>query len=326
MTRIHDVLSILADGQFHSGEVLAQKMGVSRAAIWKTLKKIEDFGIEVHRVTGKGYRLPFQLELLNSDSIIGFLDENVASHVAIPEVHMQLDSTNHYLMSRPDLGHGHICLAEMQTAGRGRRGRTWQSPFGGNIYLSMLWEFGDGMSRPGGLSLAAAIAVTRALEDAGIGNVGLKWPNDILVQGQKLAGILLEMNGELAGSCRVVVGIGLNVYLPHEQRTEIDQAVTDLYKLMGKMPPRNQLVAGLINHLYQVMRSYEVSGLAHLQEEWLQRDVYLNQPVLLGSADKKVAGFNRGINEQGELILQLRNGQIAHYSGGELSLRLDSVE
>ncbi len=322
MPHKYKLIELLADGRFHSGEQMARVLGVTRAAVWKSLRKLESLDVELHAVSGKGYRLATPLELLNADLIKQQLLPAVAAMIPGIEVHMELPSTNGYLMAKAWAGrHGQVCLAEHQTAGRGRRGRVWHSPFGGNIYLSFLWQVADTSAHPGGASLAVAIGVARALERLGLSDIGLKWPNDIQYRGQKLAGILLEMTAESGSGCTVVAGIGLNVRLLPAHRQDIQQAVTDLQTITGAMPARNSLVATILNETFQVMRQFQNGGLSSLREEWQSRDVYRGRTVVLVTPNRWIEGTAQGIDDQGQLLLQQADGVISRFSGGELSLR-----
>ncbi|CAG1769414.1 partial BirA family transcriptional regulator, biotin operon repressor / biotin---[acetyl-CoA-carboxylase] ligase, partial [uncultured bacterium] len=243
------LLTLLADGEFHSGTALAHCLGVSRVAVAKQLNQLADvLGLELIAVTGKGYRLALPLELLNHDLIMENLITDSRELISKLEIHTQIDSTNRYLMEqlRQQSVSGRVCFAEQQTHGKGRRGRVWVSPFGHNIYLSIAWQFSTGAVALSGLSLAVGVAVIRALKQLGIGDVGLKWPNDIYAQGKKLGGVLIEVSGETDGTCNTVIGVGLNVYLAQEQGANITQAWTDLTTLLGQRPSiRNALASSL---------------------------------------------------------------------------------
>ncbi|MDF1764647.1 MAG: biotin--[acetyl-CoA-carboxylase] ligase, partial [Oleibacter sp.] len=243
---LNTLLGILADGQFHSGEALGEALGVSRAAVWKQLKKLEDLDIPYSSVKGKGYRLHDQIELLDSERI----RQQLHQRLDILEVLLDVNSTNTYLFERANnhMGKRYAVFAEKQHHGRGRRGRQWVSPFGKNIYLSLLVSFSGGMAVLEGLSLVTAIAVEKALARLGIEGVGLKWPNDIYAQGKKLAGILLEVTGEYNSHCQVVIGIGLNLSLSEHDAETIDQPWVDLRSLKANLS-RNDVAAILLDEL-----------------------------------------------------------------------------
>jgi BirA family transcriptional regulator, biotin operon repressor / biotin---[acetyl-CoA-carboxylase] ligase len=233
------ILTLLADGEFHSGTELAEVLGISRSAICKQLKGLSELGLHHAAVSGKGYRLDKPLELLTHSRINAVLSEQNKALISTLEIHDTLNSTNSYLMERSQQNapSGFICFAEHQTAGKGRRGRQWVSPYGNNIYLSILWRFQyGGIAVTAGLSLAMGVAVIRALRQHNIHDVGLKWPNDIYYQGKKLGGILIEVSGETDGPCAAVIGLGLNLFLPETQTQSITQAWTDLTRIIGENP------------------------------------------------------------------------------------------
>lgn len=317
----------LADGQFHSGTALGQLAGCTRTAVWKAIRSLQQNGLSIYSVRGKGYRLAEALELLNREQILALLDE-IAERNKAPEYLQQLDvfhnieSTNAYLLdvAKKSPQTAHACLAEQQTAGRGRRGRHWVSPFGGNLYFSLLWQFSAGASQLGGLSLAVAVAIMRALAALGLRSAGVKWPNDILVNGKKLAGILLEVSGEAAGPCAVVIGVGLNVRGGGQAMAVLDQPWTDLETELGQSVPRNHLASQLICHLIDVLREFETGGLSPFLKEWLSYDVFADSEVVLNSAQGNIHGIARGVDETGALILVTTEG-VQRYHSGEVSLR-----
>jgi BirA family biotin operon repressor/biotin-[acetyl-CoA-carboxylase] ligase len=239
-----DVLPLLADGEFHSGQQLADVLGISRTAVWKQLKKLEELGLEVEASKASGYRLPGGIELLDAQKIQSGLGTSASPVLTRLWLDSAVDSTNAEAMRQLQQGPcaGLVCLAEQQTAGRGRRGRSWVSPFASNLYLSVVWEFEGGAASLEGLSLAVGVAVAQGLENCGAGGIELKWPNDLLHQGRKLGGILIEMVGDAAGSCQVVIGIGINVRMPRQAGEAIDQAWTDLSQIAPGLPHRNHLL------------------------------------------------------------------------------------
>lgn len=323
MTLAHILLTHLADGEFHSGPDLGQATGRSRSAVWKGIQSLQNTGLEIYSVRGKGYRLAKPIELLNREQILCELADVVREAVNGFDVHHEIDSTNVYLMSIAKQGEdsGHICLAESQLAGRGRRGRQWVSPLGGNLYLSLLWRFQAGATALGGLSLAVAVAVMRALREIGLQEAVLKWPNDVLCNGKKLAGILLELAGEAGGPCSVVVGLGLNVRVPESQMASVDQPWTDLESALGKTVSRNTLAAKLLNQLIRAMRQFESQGLAPFLEEWSQWDVLAGNEVRLDLPTGSINGIARGVDDSGALLLS-RNGELQRHHSGEVSVRL----
>lgn len=318
------VLRLLADGRYHSGATLAAELDVSRAAIWKSVHKAgELLGLEIQSRKGRGYRLAAPLELLDAGKILRALGREAQGRVARLEIFEDISSTNSHLMT---VGHagapsGTLCLAERQSGGRGRRGRTWVSPFGANIYLSLLWRYTMGPGGLGGISLAAGAAVAGVLEAAGVAQVALKWPNDVLWKRRKLAGLLLEVAAESHGPSLVVVGLGLNTRLRGAQTKAIDQPWVDLDEILGSGGySRNRLAARLIEALTGAMDRYGREGLAPFLTDWERYDRHRGEPVEIHMGDRVVAGIQAGITEGGALRVEV-GGRIETFQAGEVSLR-----
>jgi len=315
------VLKILSDGDFHSGQALARHAGVTRAAIWKAVRVLQnDFALDIHSVRGRGYRLVHALELLDSNNILSLIPPS--SRPAGIEVFFSIDSTNQYLMQSDNINiHAPwVVLAEQQTAGRGRRGRSWQSPFAGNLYFSLLWRFNQINANFSGLSLFVGALVCRLLRDLGVPDLGLKWPNDILCQNKKLCGILIEMRGESGGPFDAVIGIGLNQNVPDYIASKIDQPWIALDHLDIKLPSRNVLAARLIQLLIEALPQFETRGLQPFISTWHEFDCYRDREVTLYLGDRYIKGIGRGINEQGALLVE-HQGKIQSYYSGEITLR-----
>lgn len=320
----HALIEILSDGQFHSGEELGAALGISRAAIWKQLQKLETLNIPLHSVKGRGYRLPDAVELLSETRLRegGFPYDEFAS----VDLSLSLDSTNNAMMYKAEgnIQDRHICFAEMQTSGRGRRGREWLSPFARNLYFSVLWPFSKGIAAIQGLSLAVGLAIHAVVKRHGIEGAGLKWPNDILVQHKgefaKLGGILIEITGDVNDNCQVVIGVGLNLDVQSQDQAKLDQAAVGLRQL-GFKGSRNQLAAEIVKELVKVLQRFNDEGFAPLQEDWNQADCFYDESlrVLLPSSD--IEGTGRGVNSKGEYQLATEAG-IQVVNAGEVSLRL----
>ena len=323
------ILMLLADGEFHSGTELAEMLGVSRSAICKQLKGWAELGLQYVAVSGKGYRLDKPLELLAHDAINAQLFEPHKTLVSMLEIHDTLNSTNSYLVERShnNAPSGLVCFAEHQTAGKGRRGRHWVSPYGSNIYLSILWRFQQGgMAAAAGLSLAIGVAVIRALKQHHIHEVGLKWPNDIYSQGKKLGGILIEISGEADGPCAAVIGLGLNLFLPETQAQPITQAWTDLTKITGANPAiRNQLAGSVLNHILAVVNGFETVGIQAYLDEWRSYDCLQGLPATLFVGSQQVTGLVDGIDDNGLLLIKRPDGRIQAFASGEVSFSATAV-
>lgn len=317
-----DILRTLGDGRFHSGAQLGRTLGVSRTAVWKHLQALGELGIDIFAVTGKGYRLAQPLELLDRDMIFTNLSAESRALLADLELHSHLDSTNSHLSTRAAaLPSGQVCLAEYQSSGRGRRGRTWISPYAANVYLSLLWRFSVSPAVLSGLGLVSGVAVARALREAGLKDIGLKWPNDVTWQGRKLAGTLLEMSGESYGPINVVIGVGVNVRMPATAGGRIDQAWVDMETALGDKVSRNALAGLLLHHLLLAMQQFQDKGLAPFLQEWQQWDIITGKTIRLQLPNETLTGIAKGIDRNGALLLQCR-GTISSYMAGEVSVRL----
>lgn len=315
------LLSLLSDGEFHSGEALGASMGVSRMAVWKHLKALREMGIDLTVLRGKGYRLPYSLELLERERILAAA---TVSGIEGIDVFLEVDSTNNWLREQALKGapSGTVCVSEMQSAGRGRRGRSWVSPFAANLYLSLLWRSASGAAALGGLSLVTGIAVLRALRSFGIEAAGLKWPNDILAADAKLAGILIDVLGESNGPCAVIVGIGVNVSMPRDAVAAIDQPWTDLQQLAGDTGiSRNDLAARLLDEVMPAIEAFDAAGLQPFLDEWRRYDLVSGREVDLLLPNERITGTACGIDGGGALLVDTTSGR-RRFASGEVSLRV----
>lgn len=309
------LITLLSDGQFHSGEQLGEQLGISRAAVGKHMAALKELGLDLFSLTGKGYRLAVPMALYDQAQL------QALAPMAPVHCFPVIDSTNQYLLERVNqLQSGESCLAECQTAGRGRRGKPWVSPFGCQLILSMYWRLEQGMAAAMGLSLAVGVAVVQALESLGYPGVELKWPNDLYYQGRKLAGILVEMSGSAGASCNLVVGVGLNLAMPAREGERIDQAWSELRHIQPELVDRNLLAARMLGHLQQAMLTFEQQGLSHFVDDWNRLDHFAGRPVRLLMGEQEIRGIARGIDDRGALRLETSEG-IKFYLGGEISLR-----
>jgi BirA family biotin operon repressor/biotin-[acetyl-CoA-carboxylase] ligase len=314
-------LRMLADGEFRSGEAMARVLGVSRASVWNALHALDGLGIEIFKVRGRGYRLAEPLSLLESGAIEAGLGAH-ASRFAL-EVIDSVESTNTLLMQRAADGapRGAVIAAEWQTQGRGRRGRAWHALPGATLTFSLLWRFQQGAGFLAGLSLAVGLAVARSLAQCGVGDAGLKWPNDVLWRGRKLAGILIEVQGDVLGPSAAVIGIGLNCRMPAALLERIDQPVVDLATAAGAAPDRNRLLAALLIELDRMLTAFAREGFAPLRDEWQSCHVYQGKPVKLALPDGGIVnGTAEGVADNGALLLATQSGQLRFHSG-DVSLR-----
>lgn len=319
VVELQTLIELLADGRFRSGEEIGERLGVSRAAVWKRLQQLQPLGLEVHAVRGRGYRLARPVDLLRAERILERLQADTRGLCPGIDIPFSVDSTSAWLQRRGQSSpKGQACVAEYQTAGRGRRGRHWVSPFGSNIYLSLLWRF-EGTGQTAGLSLAVAVAVTEALERLGARHLTLKWPNDVLFEGRKLAGILIEVTGEATGGCQVIIGIGVNVGMPAAESEAIDQPWADLTET-GASPERNRVAGSLLDALIRTLARFEREGLDRFLGAWRSRDCMYGQPVSVQFAEGSLQGVGRGVDQFGQFLVEHAGGT-ERLNYGEVSLR-----
>ena len=327
------ILKLLADGQFHSGEALAQRFKVTRTTIWNAVKHAESLGVEVFSVRGRGYKLPQAIELLDEKLVLAAIGEQRAWFKL--EILNEVASTNTYLMQQKSIAHATCVAAHMQTKGKGRRGRTWVSQLGASLTFSLIWRFSCGAAGLSGLSLAVGVALIRAFNSLDVNNVQLKWPNDVLVledytseknMPKKLAGILIELQGDLEGPSAAVIGVGVNLNLPKNVLDSIDQPAIDLMSAsersvnQGKIN-QSMLLGIILKHLSEVLSTFESLGFVGLRDEWLSYHAYQNKPVkMLLPNGTEVIGTVKNVADDGILLVETPLG-IQRFSAGEISLR-----
>lgn len=318
-------LRLLNDGEFHSGVAIAKNLGVSRASVSNALRGLDEVGLVVHRVHGRGYRLPDPVQWLEREVVLQHLDKEAKTFRL--EVLDTAESTNSLLLQQAAMemnsgsGGVRVVATELQTGGRGRRGREWHSGLGDGLTFSLLWRFQQGANLLSGLSLAVGVAIARVLQSWGIRGAVLKWPNDVLFRSRKLAGILIELQGDMLGPTVAVIGIGMNLKLSDGIKARIDQGATDLFSITGEMPDRNKLLAVLLVELVTVLTEFERQGFAPFREEWVHCHGFENKCVTLHLPDgSSQEGVVHGVGEDGSLLLQTPAGNRG-YSGGEITLR-----
>lgn len=319
----YKILTILADGACHSGAEIGQTLQVTRSAIWKAIKKIKQLGLNVESQHAKGYCLAGGLELLETEKILAQIPPETLSQIDSLSVLPSLDSTNRYLFDQAKLATGktQIVFAEQQTAGRGRRGRVWISPFAGQVTFSIVKTFSCGASQLNGLSLLLGLAIVRVLTALGVPDLRLKWPNDVYYQQKKLAGVLLEVFTDGLGLCHVVMGMGINFHLPAAQRTQIDQACLDLRQIGATHIGRNQLASALLQQIFADFVVFAEQGLAPFLAQWQDYDLLWQKPIRVSTWQQEYNAVAVGLDEQGGLLIDRDGVQQSLYSG-EVSLRL----
>lgn len=308
------LIRVLADGQRHSGQQLGQQLGISRAAVHKYMQRLRSWGLEIHSSSGIGYQLSQPLQLLDAELI-----QRQAGAQTVTVLSM-VDSTNQVLLDKlTTLRSGECCVAEYQTAGRGRRGRKWFSPFGTNLYLSMYWCLPQGPAASVGLSLVVGVTIAEVLRQTGAQSVNVKWPNDLYLHDRKLAGILVELTGKTGDAAHLVIGAGVNLLMCQAACGVLDQPWISLQEA-GIAVDRNQLTVQLIQALRGALRTFEQEGLTPFVQRWQRLDNFIDRPVKLLLGERSVTGIARGIDSQGALLLE-QDGVITSWNGGEISLR-----
>lgn len=313
-------LRCLSHEVFRPGPEIAAKLGISRATLSNCLKDTAQFGIEIFKVQGRGYRLAQPLDWLAYPQIVTALGSKAKLfNVEVVDVS---PSTNSVLMERAVAGapSGSVLAAEFQSDGRGRRGRSWFAPLCGGVTFSLLWRFNQGAAQLSCLSLAVGVAVARTLRDLSLANVQLKWPNDILHRFHKLGGILIELTGDVLGPTSAVIGIGVNFRLDDASLTKINQAATDLARVLENLPSRSELLGKLLAELGNVLPQFEAEGFAPFRDEWTKFHAYQNRTVRMVLPRNVIEeGIVSGVADDGSLILD-RAGSLSRYTVGEISL------
>ncbi|SEA78434.1 bifunctional biotin--[acetyl-CoA-carboxylase] ligase/biotin operon repressor BirA [Marinobacterium iners] len=318
---LDNLLRVLADGAFHSGSELGRTLGISRSAVWKHMQRLQELGVEVYSVKGRGYRIPGGLDLLDEADLQQQLPQPVRDRLGQLVLTVETDSTNTRALDAMQAGlTTGLFASEYQHSGRGRRGRQWVSPLGSSLCFSLAWRFNSGAAALEGLSLAVGLALQQALAQEGLVNIGLKWPNDLLVNDAKLGGILIELSGDAAGECQVAIGIGLNVQLPEAMVEQLDQPCVDLTQL-GYSGSKTQLLATVVSELIHMLERFETSGFAPLRSAWEEANAFRGREVALTSGPRRYEGVCLGVTDQGGLRLQTSAGQEV-FHGGEMSVRL----
>lgn len=321
------LLAMLAEGSFYSGEQLARKLKISRGGVWKLMNSLKALGVDIESVPRQGYRLPRAVDLLDKQAIVAALPAAGRSLLERADVLLTVDSTNRFVadLPPPRPGHFQLCTAEVQNAGRGRRGRSWVAPFGSGVCMSLGWQFAEAPPAFSALSLAVGVAVVKAFERLGIAGVGLKWPNDLQWQARKLGGILIEMRGESAGPAQVIVGIGINMHMPAAVRMQLAEReaalIADMHEIMrDETPTRNVLIGAVVTELLGMLQTFATHGFAPFQEQWRQLDTLADAPVKVISGSQTTLGIARGAEADGTLLVEV-DGELRKFVSGEVSLR-----
>ncbi|HWK73938.1 MAG TPA: biotin--[acetyl-CoA-carboxylase] ligase [Povalibacter sp.] len=321
------LLALLANGAFHSGERLAKRLRISRGGVWKLVRTLRGLGIEIESVARQGYRLPRAVDLLTKEALLDAMSPAAQSLLDRVDVLLSVDSTNRHVYDNLDLapGHAQLCIAELQNAGRGRRGRTWVAPFGSGICMSIGWQFQEAPPTFSALSLAVGVAVVKALRRFGAEGVGLKWPNDLIWQGRKLGGILIEMRGESGGPSQVVIGIGLNTLMSSTVRLALAEQqaalIADVHEILrDRAPTRSALAGAVTEEIIELLQVFATRGFEPFVDEWRQLDTLAHAPVKVINGAETIVGTAQGVEVDGALLVDV-DGQLRRFVSGEVSLR-----
>jgi BirA family biotin operon repressor/biotin-[acetyl-CoA-carboxylase] ligase len=321
------LLRALADGEAHSGEDLARRLSVTRTAVWKSVPKLAEWGLEIEAVPRVGYRLARPIELLEARAVRAALAPSTRERLGRLELFAELDSTNRYLLEAraPRAGKMDVCIAEYQHAGRGRRGRRWTTPFASGLCLSVAWQFEGQPAGLSALALAVGVVARRALARTAGVSVGLKWPNDLVIDDRKLGGILLELNAESHGPCRVVAGIGINVALPRRALASVcdwPRGAIDLAAAAPlAAPSRLSVAVCLLDGLAELFEGYAMTGFTPFQSEWARADSLAGRRVELECGGAQIVGTAAGIEADGALVVETEQGRRRRVVSGDVSVR-----
>ncbi len=322
------LLDALAGGEVISGQGLARRLGVSRTAVWKAVRRLRAQGLEVDPVPGAGYRLATPLDPLDPAAIGAALEQALGSRLARLEILPRVDSTSNRVLAAAPPGPGlAVCVADYQTTGRGRLGRRWVSPPGAGVCLSLACRLTQGPGGLTGLSLAVGVAAVAALERLGAAGPGLKWPNDLIWRGRKLGGVLVEIRGEAQGPTLIGVGVGINHRLPAAARASVDDGQglppADLAEVCGMPPHRGAVVTEVVTGLAAALAEFDAAGLAPFLDDFQRLDVLRGQRVRTAGAGPRVSGIARGVDDSGALLLERPGGGTTRVTAGEVSVRAE---
>lgn len=330
MTVQQRLLHTLADGELHSGSELADSLGITRSAVWKQIKNLDALNLEVEAQAGQGYQLNAPLELFDEQMILDELSTECRQQLESFTLRWVSESTSNELMqdTPPTEGQAKVCLTEFQSAGRGRRGRNWYAPAGHSICLSVSWCYPTTPPDFSCLGLAVGIATLRAVRQAGVEAAQLKWPNDVVVDGKKLAGVLIDVQGEAGGPLHIVAGVGVNYRLNDQVLQAVSsesglQPVSLLDATEETPAGRNKATTYLIDEIVRILSEFPDSGFISLVDEWSEADSLLGKELEVVQNGKTLTGIAKGLTADGRLKLNAGN-EVHLLVSGDVSLRKDS--
>ncbi len=315
--KLAQLTRILSNGQYHDGNMLGHMLHITRSAVWKMIKKFESYDVNIDSIQSNGYALKEPLIMLEPNLIkSAFADDiNVTVLESVPSTNAYFQSVDNFQTKKI-----HCCFSEHQTQGRGRLNRSWVSPFGKNIYLSCYYPFQKDLSELAGLSLVISLAVIEALRELGLTSGCAKWPNDVLYNGKKIAGILMDVHAESHGFCKVIIGIGLNVNMTMDDQPDIAQAWTSVREESNKLWDRNEVAIILLRQLLQFIQRFEQEGFSVFSEAWDAVDWLRHKMITLDYKQDLVVGTVVGINPNGNILLRFTNGDVKAFSSGDARL------
>jgi len=317
-SNLNNIINILSDGKYHDGTSIGSALNITRSAVWKTIKKLQNYDIPINRTKGRGYIMSEPFIMLDKSEI----QCDLRYKATVIDILESTDSTNKYLHQFYGTSKTRFCLAEYQTNGQGRFGRKWHSPFAQNIYLSCLYSFKKDISELSGLSLVTSLAVVKSIQEClGLDNIKIKWPNDIMYNDKKLGGILTEIQAEAHGISQAIIGIGINVNSPTDKHHNISTPWTSLRAIMHRYINRNQLCVTLINNFLSYLNTFTAEGLKAFLEEWRHVDYLSNKNATLTIAHHKIQGKVLGINQHGHILLRTNDGTAQAFSSGDAILK-----
>ncbi|NTV97351.1 MAG: biotin--[acetyl-CoA-carboxylase] ligase [Thiobacillus sp.] len=311
------VLKLLSADEFRSGEEISRCLGLSRASVHNLVERARELGVTIHAVRGRGYRLAERYSWLDGERLAPARTRGFEILL-----HQEVESTNSLLLGLAQQGQRHksVLAAEWQSGGRGRRGRTWHAVPGGGLTFSLLWRFNRPLTALSGLSLAIGVALARGLRGLGLAGVGLKWPNDILVGGAKLAGILIETHGDMLSSATAVIGIGINVQARPDDLGPAGYAAVAVEEVLAVRFDRNDLLLRLLAELDEALKTFDGHGFAPFRDEWQALHVWQGRPVQVLGGPAPIDGVAAGVDDNGVLLLATADG-VRPIHSGEVSLR-----
>lgn len=310
-----ELFNLLQSGELYSGEALAQRFNVTRQAIWKAINELK-VGHLVETIGRQGYKAFYPYTPLNQANILNLLPRNTVDDVITL---LDVTSTNEEIAKLP-LKKALVMVSEMQTQGRGRNGKVWVSPLARNLYFSMRIQFkSQALANLTSFSPALGIYLVEYLQSKNV-PAKIKWPNDIWVDGAKLAGILIETSAKSEHEVEMVIGIGLN-NLPLVEKNLTQNKATSVYEVLGEAFDRNVLIADIVQLISQLRDEYESFNIPNITELWNHNSALYNQKVRLFSPAREIIGKEIGIADNGALLIQLEDGSVQQHFSGELSLR-----